>query len=403
MRGTGVMSLNAGADRRELSVSIEEMERRWTLVRAAMTERRIDVLVMKGESDFLGGYLRYFTDIAAIAGMPITAVFPRDDLMTVVRHGPPTDTVLSRGGGPLPGVGRILSHPSYTTVGTSAAEEVRLIGRALQSFANATIGLLGIHQLSWASVDHIRREYPRARFVDAAELVDPIRALKSPEEQTLIRRTAALQDKAIRAAFEAIQPGMRERDISAAAQHASFLLGSEQGIYLCGSAPAGQPTIPMTTRNQTRVIEEGDLIALMIENSGPGGYYTHIMRTGSVGVPPQRIVEELEVCLQAQRLTVSQLQPGANPVEIHHAHNAFLREHGRPEESRNYCHGQGYDSLERPVFQPGETLRVQTGMNIGCHPSWVQDGIQMWTCDNFLVGEHGAEQLHAFPHAIYRV
>jgi Xaa-Pro aminopeptidase len=396
------MSLSTGVDRREPSVSVEELERRWTLVRAAMTERGIDVLVMKGESDFLGGYLRYFTDIAAIAGMPITAVFPRDDLMTVVRHGPPADTVLPRNGGPLPGVGRILSHPSYTTLGTSAAEEVRLIGRALQPFANATIGLLGIHQLSWATVDHIRREYPHARIVDAAELVDPIRALKSPEEQTLIRHTAALQDKAIRGAFEGIQPGMRERDISAAAQHASFLLGSEQGIYLCGSAPAGQPTIPMTTRSQTRVIEQGDLVVVMIENSGPGGYYTHIMRTGSVGVPPQRVVEELELCLQAQRLTVSRLHAGADPVEIYHAHNAFLREHGRPEESRNYCHGQGYDSLERPVFQPGETLRVQAGMNIGCHPSWVQDGIQMWTCDNFLVGEHGATQLHTFPHGIYQ-
>lgn len=397
------MSLSTGADRREPSVSVGELERRWALVRAAMVERGIDVLVMKGESDFLGGYLRYFTDIAAIAGMPITAVFPRDDLITVIRHGPPADTMLPRSGGPIPGVGRVLSHPSYTTLGASAAEEVRLIAHALKPFAHATVGLLGIHQLSWATVDHIRREYPHARFVDAAELVDPIRAIKSPEEQTLIRRTAALQDQAIGTAFAAIQPGMRERDISAAAQHTSFLLGSEQGIYLCGSAPAGQPTLPMTTRNQTRVIEEGDLIALMIENSGPGGYYTHIMRTGSVGAPPPRVVEELELCLQAQRLTVGQLRPGADPVEICRAHNAFLRAHGHPEESRNYCHGQGYDSLERPVFQPGETLRVQVGMNIGCHPSWVHDGIQMWTCDNFLVGEHGAEQLHAFPHGIYQV
>jgi Xaa-Pro aminopeptidase len=397
------MSLTTSADRRELSVSVQELERRWALVRAAMAERGIDVLLMKGDADFLGGYLRYFTDIAAVAGMPITAVFPRDDLMTVVRHGPPADTLLPRSGGPLPGVKRILSHPGYTTLGYSVAVEIGLIGEALRPFANATIGLLGVHQLSWATVDHIRREYPQARLVDAADLVDAIRMIKSPEEQALIRRTAALQDKAIQTTFESIRPGMRERDISSVAQHASFLLGSEQGLYMCGSASAGQPTIPMTTRNQTRVIEKGDLVSLLIENSGPGGYYTHIMRICSVGKPPaQQIVEELELCLEAQRRTVAELRPGADPVEIFQSHNTFLREHNHPEESRNYCHSQGYDTLERPVFQPGETLRVQASMNIGCHPSWVSNGVQMWTCDNFLVGEHGAQQLHTFPHSIYQ-
>src|SRR5271168_1267703 len=85
---TGVMSLNTPADRRELTVSGAELERRWTLARAAIAARDIDVLLRKADADFLGCYLRYFTDIAAVAGVPITAVFPRDDLMTIIRHGP---------------------------------------------------------------------------------------------------------------------------------------------------------------------------------------------------------------------------------------------------------------------------------------------------------------------------
>ena len=70
------------------AVSTKELERRWSAVRAAMGERGIDVLFMQNNNDFMGGNVRYFTDIPAVNGYPIIVVFPKDDDMTVITMGP---------------------------------------------------------------------------------------------------------------------------------------------------------------------------------------------------------------------------------------------------------------------------------------------------------------------------
>ena len=43
-------------------ISTRELERRWSAVRTAMAERGIDALVMQNNNDWLGGYVRWFTD-----------------------------------------------------------------------------------------------------------------------------------------------------------------------------------------------------------------------------------------------------------------------------------------------------------------------------------------------------
>src|SRR6266568_3355445 len=75
-------------ERLNTPISTAELERRWKAVRAAMERDRIDVLVMQNNNDHMGGYVKYFTDIPAGNGYPVTVVFPRADLMTVVMQGP---------------------------------------------------------------------------------------------------------------------------------------------------------------------------------------------------------------------------------------------------------------------------------------------------------------------------
>src|ERR1035437_4702742 len=69
------------AERVNTPISTKELERRWTAVRAAMTERKIDVLLMQNNNDFMGGYVKYFTDVPATNGYPVTVVFPADERM----------------------------------------------------------------------------------------------------------------------------------------------------------------------------------------------------------------------------------------------------------------------------------------------------------------------------------
>ena len=69
-------------------ISTSELERRWKAIRTAMDEQDIDVLLMQNNNDHMGGYTKYFTDIPATNGYPVTIVFPSDDGMTQINQGP---------------------------------------------------------------------------------------------------------------------------------------------------------------------------------------------------------------------------------------------------------------------------------------------------------------------------
>src|SRR5919204_6940102 len=78
----------AMSDERLLNpISRAELERRWAAVRKAMAERKIDALVMQNNNDWLGGYVRWFTDTPLSNGYPRSVIFPASDLMTVVDMG----------------------------------------------------------------------------------------------------------------------------------------------------------------------------------------------------------------------------------------------------------------------------------------------------------------------------
>ncbi len=387
--------------RLQTPISSAELERRWAAVRAAMAEQKVDVLLMQNNNDHMGGYVKYFTDLPATNGYPLTVVFPRDDLMTMVSQGP-FDGVMAPPYGEGRGVKAWLTTPSYASCNYTAPYDAELAATALSPYVGGTIGLLGTYQMSFALVDHLRKgRFSNSRFVDASDLVDRIKVIKSAEEQDLIRRAARMQDGAMRAAFAAIEPGMRDRDVAAIAQCYSQRHGSENGIYLCASMAPDAP-VPFNQRHfQNRVIQEGDTVALLVEDSGPGGMYTELGRSCVVGKASAEFKDEFAFALEARRFNLGLLKPGTPCKDIYAAYNDFMRKHGRPEEKRLHSHGQGYDLVERPLIRSDEPMAIEKDMNIVVHPTYIRGHVLSWVCDNYLIGADGpGERLHHYPEEI---
>ena len=391
------------SERLQTPISTAELERRWAAVRAAMERDKIDVLLMQNNNDYMGGYVKYFTDLPATNGYPLTVVFPRDDLMTMVSQGPfgggnPT----ASGDGVARGVKEWLTTPSYASCVYTANYDPELAAKALAPYAGGTIELLGTYQMSFALVDYLQKgRFSNSRFVDASDLVDRIKVIKSAEERELVRRAAAMQDGAMRAAFAAVEPGMRDRDIAAIAQCYSQRHGSENGIYLCASMPADKPAQFSQRHFQNRVIQKGDTVALLVEDSGPGGMYTELGRTCVVGKASQELKDEFAFALEARKFNLDMLKPGTPCREIFAAYNDFTRRNGRPEEKRLHCHGQGYDLVERPLIRNDEPMNIEKDMNIVVHPTYIRGHVLSWVCDNYLIEPNGpSERLHHFPEII---
>ena len=392
------------SERLQTPISTAELERRWTAVRAAMEQEKVDVLLMQNNNDHMGGYVKYFTDLPATNGYPLTVVFPRDDLMTLVSQGAfgGVNNPTANGDGAARGVKQWLTTPSFASCHYTADYDPELAAKALAPYAGGTIGLVGTYQMSFALVDYLRRSrFSNTRFVDASDLVDRIKVIKSAEERELIRHTAAMQDGAMRAAFAAVEPGLRDRDIAAIAQCYSQRHGSENGIYLCASMPPDRPAQFSQRHYQNRVIEEGDVIALLVEDSGPGGMYTELGRTRVVGKASAELKDEFAFALEARKFTLGLLKPGTPCKDIFAAYNDFMRNNGRPEEKRLYCHGQGYDLVERPLIRHDEPMTIAKNMNIVVHPTYIRGHVLSWVCDNYLIEAGGpSERLHQFPEII---
>jgi Xaa-Pro aminopeptidase len=376
-------------ERLTTTVSDAELERRWKAARAVMREHKIDYLVMRNDEEFLGGYVRWFSDFPARESYPFTVIFPVDDEMTTIACGnlPPSDYFPPRWA--ARGIKQRLGAPYFPSMHYTATMDAELAVGVLKEKKGATIGLVGRTSIPITFYEYLVQHLPGCTFVDATDSIDRLKVIKSPEEIELIKNTARLQDEAMEHVRKSIRPGRRDFEIFAEAQYAMAIRGSSRQLVLVGSNPKGVVIRWQVHHFQNRMIKEGDQVNILIETNGPGGFYTEIGRVFSLGKPAQALQDAMGTAIEAQALSLSLLKPGANPKDLWDANNAFLQKRGYLPEKRLYAHGQGYDLVERPAIRYDETMKIQAGMNLTVHPWAINDSAWSVVTDNYLVTETG--------------
>ncbi len=387
-------------------VSDAELQRRWAALRAVMRAYRLDALVLQANNDWLGGYVRWLTDIPATNGYPRSVIFRAEAPMTVVEMGAFKSHRNVAGDDVNRGVADWFGTPSFTSIEYTGAYDGELIVADLRRHGDRCVALVGGGAMPHRFVESIRAALARdgATLSDATALVDTIKAVKSAEEIGLIRQAAALQDTVFAAVLAAIRPGMRDVDITAMAQYQGQILGSEQGIFLGGSSPLGQRSSFVGRSQQGRRLEAGDHLSLLIEINGSGGFYTEIARTFVLGRASNELLEAFETVRAAQEHTLSLIRPGADCAAIAAAHDAYMTARSLPAECRLYAHGQGYDMVERPLIRHDETMALAAGMCLAIHPGYETESLFAVICDNYLVTETGVSAcLHQTEKRVFEV
>lgn len=383
------------------SISTAELERRWRAAREVMRERGIDVLLMRNDEEFLGSYVKWFTDIPARHSYPYTVIFPIDEEMTTIACGPPPPGEASPPRWAVRGVKNRLSAPYFPSLHYTHTYDAEVAAGVLRQRKGATVGLVGKSFIPMNFFDHLRNALSGTTFVDATEEIDRIKVIKSPEEMDLIRATAEMQDRAMQHVGQAIRPGLKEFEILAEANFFLTKEGSERGLVLVSSAKPVSTVRYQGRHFQNRTIREGDRVAVLLEVNGPGGFYTELGRMFCLAKPPQELQDAFATAKEAQDISLSMLKPGADPKEIWEANNAFLQKRGFSPERRLYAHGQGYDLVERPAIRYDEPMKIRANMNITVHPFAVSGRIWATLCDNFLVTETGKPlRIHKTPREI---
>lgn len=392
-------------DKLVFRISDAELERRWALARKEMEKHNIDVLVMQGSNEFKGGYIRWFTDVPAKFDGPTAVIFPRHGKMTVVTNGPRNgrQTPPDDNSGLYRGVAQVLTAPYSQADCTSDYADGALAVSVLKELAPAKVGWLGMGSMRFSFGHYLVDNLTGVEFVNMSNEIDRLKAVKSPEEMRWIEQCAHLQDEVWKEVLEFVRPGLREYEVSTFAYYQSQLRGSTEGLILTGSAPMGTASVKGHRLFQNRVLQKGDQFTMLIEVNGPGGFYTELGRTCVLGSASSDLLDEFAVAREAQDNTARILKPGITPTEVWESHNAFMRQHGRPEEQRLFCHGQGYDLVERPSLRDDDTMVVETDMNLVIHPTYVTPSVYSWICDNYAVEEAGVRRLHKTERKIFEL
>ena len=111
----------------------------------------IDALIVQGANNLAGtgGYFRWLTGItSAQNSKPQTVIFPREGLMTLVRHGRfHEDTKLDGNDLALPGHWPPLRHPSFAAVNYTDGYDAEIVAREIKKAGFRSVGFVGANTM----------------------------------------------------------------------------------------------------------------------------------------------------------------------------------------------------------------------------------------------------------------
>jgi Xaa-Pro aminopeptidase len=376
-------------------ISKRELERRFKAVREAMEKEKLDCLIMQNNNQFLGGYTRYFTDIPAVNSYTMTVIFPLNTDMTIISHGGP----------PLPpgppewavyGVKERISLPYIPTLTRTNDMDAKAAVDTLKKLKVKSLGVVAPAFMCAFMYNYIKENLSGLTMKYATDLVDEIKAVKSEEEIQAIKGTAKIQDIVWGAVLAMVRPGVREYEIRAEIQRLYWNWGSEEQLIMIGSQPAGTPALQKLDFFQNRTLQEGDQVCIMPEVNGAGGFYCELGRTVCIGDAPKPLLNLWNFMVDLQDATAKMLKPGAEPAKIYKFYNDELAKKGCAPDLRLFCHGQGYDLVERPSMRPEEDMTVKANMNIAIHPMAInaEKSAYAFCSDNFIITNTGAMRIH---------
>jgi Xaa-Pro dipeptidase len=284
-----------------------------------------------------------------------------------------------------------------------AAAAARAVSQVAASGDRVAIELASMY-LPVAIWEAVRARLDELDWTNGSGIVDGVRAVKSPAEIGLVRRAAAISDRAIQAGIAATRPGANERDVAVAVYHELVRAGSEQ------------PAIAPLIRSRDRLRQEhvtwcdgmlGPGDALFMELSASvGRYHAPVSRMVYLVRAPTGTERAARIALDGLETVRAALRPGAVTTDVYAAWQRVVDEGlGHARYRRHHCGylvGIGFPPSwvgSAPVgIRDGGDLVVREGMVFHVL-SWLldQEPADYVVSDTVLVTADGGEILTSTP------
>lgn len=378
------------------SVAPGEMKRRWDATLVAMEKQGIDCLILYANVGKLGGAMEYLTDVFAAGSYPHCAVFSRDGIF-LIGHGNKGGTMAPRNVDLInvaEDIGLPIT-PSMCYADTFYPEEMV---RIIRKHNYKRVGFVGMSYITAAIYKHLTETLTDREFVDATDMVDRIRAVKSKYELELRDKCIKMHERIFAAIPSILRPGRTEFEVVQETEYIAKALGCPVCSVMIGSDEVRPVKSPALYRN--KVIGPKDYINFLLEVATPGGLWGELGRVFSFVEPSPAMRQAERDSIEIQALIAAHAKPGALPCDLLALVNKTLAERGYGPELRIFAHGQGYDIVERPAFSEWETMPLEENMFLAIHPTCSNKTALCSNTDNYLVMEDGAVRLTTIPSGI---
>jgi Xaa-Pro dipeptidase len=364
--------------------SAEELAGRLGRVRAGMEARGLDAAVIAAPENvfYLTGldHWGYFT--------PHLLIVPRDGEPTLVTRAMERVTIERQ-----VSAAAFAGHSDSETAADMAA-------RVLAGRGFARIGLEAWSSgMSHGLAARLRALLP-AEWADVSGMVDRLRLVKSPEEQALLRRAAAVSRAGAAAALAATRDLAREADVAADCVAAMIRVGGHPPGFGPFIRPAARIGEEHTTWGGGR-FRDGEPVFLELSGC-VARYHAPLGRLVRIGEVADADAAMTETAAMAFDAVLAALRPGARAREVYAAWQAAVDGAGLAHYRRHHC-GYAVGVGVPPSWTGGNTvtglrhdsdLVIETGMSFHIL-SWLMGTGRgdAFVSDTVLVGETGPEIL----------
>ena len=263
-----------------------------------------------------------------------------------------------------------------------------LLDSCLESIGARFVGYEGLP----SSTVRALKKTGKRNCVELSKWVQELRAIKDPSEIKLLRKSAQIASRGMRAALETLRPGIREIDVAAQAEYEMRKRGSTGTPFPTIVASGKNSALPHASATEKK-IRRGELVVIDL-GATYRGYASDCTRTWGVGLSKKRL-RLVEIVKRAQKSAVARLRDGMMVKEICAAANQVLNRAGLLRDSlHGLGHGVGIEIHELPSLYPGSKEVLKSGMVLTVEPGVYCRNIggARWE-DMFLIKKNDAEQL----------
>ena len=360
---------------------IKERDARFQRLRESMASENLDALIVAGKGHWWTGrgYFRYLTDFH---------LWAHDGAILIPLAGEPMLTLTSGA------VAEMIAENGWITDVRGDPRIVVEIAAAMkrQGLTKGRVGIAGYDYTMGVGTYNILAEaLPNVDFVKADNVIDRVRAIKSPLEIQQNRELWTLAKAAMAHFVEVLEPGKTQAEL--AAEACKVILaggGRDLLVFFNGDIPSD------------KVVTLDDLVDYHMEVTGPSGHWCELNVTCAYREPTKLELRLMDTELRVYDEIRKHARPGTRLSALAEIMEQVYVQDGwklsEKQSPHHDIHGQGMDAIEWPLWGNLDTTQdavLEAGMTFSYHSRRNVEPYAGFTHidENFVVTPNGGERL----------